>query len=122
MVLTESSPASILEISVERYGDTGSMSLTGELDRAQSERFEQQLLGLARERDVRNLTLDMQGLRSIDPAGLNAIRVVWANAGESGVDAILVRASSEVRFALEESGLDRVLPVVYECPDGPQSL
>src|SRR4029453_9947220 len=122
VVLSESSPASILEISVERYGDTGSMSLTGELDRTQSDRFEQQLLGLARERDVRNLTLDMQGLTSIDPAGLNAIRVVWADASQSGVDAILFRASSEVRFALEESGLDRVLPVVYECPDAPQSL
>lgn len=97
------------------------MSLTGELDRAQSEKFEQQLLGLACERDVRNLTLDLQGLRSIDPAGLDVIRAAWASAGKSGVDAILVRASAEVRFALEESGLDRVLPVVYECPDGPQS-
>jgi anti-anti-sigma factor len=97
------------------------MSLKGELDSEQSARFEQQLMGLAREQDVRSLTLDMQGLRSIDPAGLDAIRAAWASASQSGVDAILVRASSEVRFALEESGLDRVLPVIYECPDGPQS-
>jgi anti-anti-sigma factor len=97
------------------------MSLTGDLDRAQSDRFEQQLLGLAREQGVRNLTLDLQGLRSIDPAGLDVIRTAWASAAKTEVDAILVRASSEVRFALEESGLDRVLPVVYECPDGPQS-
>jgi anti-anti-sigma factor len=95
------------------------MSLTGELDRAQSDRFEQQLLGLAREQGVRNLTLDLQALRSIDPAGLDAIRAAWASASQTGVDAILVRASSEVRFAFEQSGLDRVLPVVYECPDGP---
>ena len=108
----------MLEIAVERYGDTGSMSLIGELDRSQSERFEQQLLELERERTVRNLTLDMQRLRSIDPAGLKVIRSAWERAGQSGVDAILVRASSEVRFALEESGLDRVLPVIYECPDG----
>jgi anti-anti-sigma factor len=121
VVLSESSQASILEIAVERHGDTGSMSLTGELDRAQSERFEQQLLALAREHGIRNLTLDLQGLRSIDPAGLDVIRTAWASAGKTGVNAILVRASSEVRFALQESGLDRVLPVVYECPDGPQS-
>jgi anti-anti-sigma regulatory factor len=63
----------------------------------------------------------MQGLRSIDPAGLDVIRTTWASAGQCGVDVILVRASAEVRFALEESGLDRVLPVVYECPDGPAS-
>lgn len=112
---------SILEIAVDRQGDTGSMSLTGELDRSQSERFEQQLQGLAQESDVRNLTLDMQGLRSIDSAGLDVIRTAWASARQSGVDVILVRASSEVRFALEESGLDQVLPVIYECPDGPAS-
>jgi anti-anti-sigma factor len=120
MVISETSQAngSMLEIDVERYGDTGSMSLIGELDRSQSERFEEQLLQLEQERAVRNLTLDMQGLRSIDPAGLNVIRSAWERARENGVDAILVRASSEVRFALEESGLDRVLPVIYECPDG----
>jgi anti-anti-sigma factor len=121
VVLSESSQAhaSILEIAVERNGDTGSMSLIGELDRSQSERFEQQLRGLAEEHAVRNLTLDMQRLRSIDAAGLNVIRTAWASAGQSGVEVILLRASSEVRFALEESGLDRLLPVIYECPDGP---
>jgi stage II sporulation protein AA (anti-sigma F factor antagonist) len=109
----------MLEIAVERHGDTGSISLIGELEQSQSERFEEHLLGLAQERAVRNLILDMQGLRSIDSAGLNVIRAAWASAGQSGVDAILVRASPHVRFALQESGLDRVLPVVYECPDGP---
>jgi anti-anti-sigma factor len=111
--------ASVLEIAVERYGDTGSMLLTGELDRSQTERFEEQLRGLTEEQAVRNLTLDMQDLRSIDPAGVNVIRTAWESAGQTGVEVILVRASSEVRFALEESGLDRVLPVIYECPDAP---
>jgi anti-anti-sigma factor len=113
--------SSILEIAIERQGDTGSMSLTGDLDRSQSERFEQQLQRLAQESAVRNLTLDMQGLRSIDSAGLDVIRTAWASAGRTGVDVILVRASSEVRFALEEIGLDQVLPVISECPDGPPS-
>ena len=109
----------MLEISVERHGDTGSISLTGELDRSQIEKFEQQLRHLAQEQAIRSLILNLQGLRSIDSAGLSVIRSAWAGAGQSGVDVILVRASSEVRFALEESGLDRVLPVVYECPDAP---
>jgi anti-anti-sigma factor len=112
----------VLEIAVERYGDNGSMSLAGELDRSQAERFEAELRGLTQESAVRSLTLDMQHLRSIDPAGLNVIRTAWESARQSGLDAILVRASSEVRFALEESGLDRVLPVIYECPDVPAGL
>ena len=113
----------MLEIAVERNGDTGSMSLTGEL-RPLPERAVRAAssTGSPRRRSVRSLTLDMQGLRSIDPAGLDVIRTAWESAGQSGVDAILVRASSEVRFALEESGLDRVLPVIYECPDGPLGL
>jgi anti-anti-sigma factor len=111
-----------LEIAVERYGDTGSMSLAGELGGSQTERFAARLLELTQESDVRNLTLDMQDLRSIDPAGLNVIRTVWEAADQSGVEAILVRASYELRFALEESGLDRVLPVIYECPDAARGL
>ena len=79
----------------------------------------EQLHGLTQESAVRNLTLDMQDLRSIDPAGLSVIRAAWEAADQSGVEAILVRASSDLRFALEESGLDRVLPVIYECPDTP---
>jgi anti-anti-sigma factor len=114
--------ASALEIGVERYGDTGSMSLAGELDQSQTERFAEQLRGLTQESAVRNLTLDLQDLRSIDPAGLGVIRAVWEAADQSGVEAILVRASSDLRFALEESGLDRVLPVIYECPDRPSGL
>jgi anti-anti-sigma factor len=120
-VLPESSQVPILEISVERNGDLGSISLIGELDRSQSERFAQELRRLAAEQAISSLTLDIKGLRSIDPAGLDVIRTAWASAGQTGVDAILVRASSEVRFALEESGLDRELPVIYECPDGPSS-
>jgi anti-anti-sigma factor len=112
---------SILEIAVERYGDTGSIALVGELDGSQSEQFDQQLQGLAHDEAVCNLILDMQGLRSIDTAGLEVIRSAWGAATESGVQTILVRASSDVRFAFEESGLDRVLPVVYECPDAPAS-
>lgn len=111
----------MLEIAVERYGDTGSMSLIGELEGSESERFEQQLRGLAQDSSVRNLTLDMKDLRSIDSAGLDVIRTAWESASQSGVEAILVHASSEVRFALEESGLDRVLPVIYECPEAPVS-
>jgi anti-anti-sigma factor len=114
--------ASALEIAVERYGDTGSMSLAGELDQSQTERFAEQLRGLTEESAVRNLTLDLQDLRSIDPAGLSVIRAAWEAADQSGVEAILVRASSDLRFALEESGLDRVLPVIYECPDTPPGL
>jgi anti-anti-sigma factor len=110
--------ASELEIAVQRYGDTGSMSLTGALDDSQTEVFAARLRELIQESAVRNLTLDMQDLRSIDPAGLNVIRSVWEAADHGGVEAILLRASYELRFALEESGLDRVLPVVYECPDG----
>jgi anti-anti-sigma factor len=114
--------ASALEIAVERYGDTGSMSLTGELDQSQTERFADELRGLTQESAVRNLTLDLQDLRSIDPAGLGVIRAAWEASDQSGVEAILVRASSDLRFALEESGLDRVLPVIYECPDRPPGL
>jgi len=114
--------ASELEIAVQRYGDTGSMSLTGDLDEAQTEIFAARLGELIQESTIRNLTLDMQDLRSIDPAGLNVIRSVWEAADHSGVEAILLRASYELRFALEESGLDRVLPVVYECPDAARGL
>jgi anti-anti-sigma factor len=111
-----------LEIAVQRYGDTGSMSLTGDLDGAQAEIFAARLGELIQESAIRNLTLDMQDLRSIDPAGLNVIRSAWETADHSGVEAILLRASYELRFALEESGLDRVLPVVYECPDAARGL
>jgi anti-anti-sigma factor len=106
-----------LEIAVQRYGDTGSMSLAGALDGSQTEVFAARLRELIQENAVRNLTLDMQDLRSIDTDGLDVIRSVWEAEDHSGVEAILLRASYELRFALEESGLDRVLPVVYECPD-----
>jgi anti-anti-sigma factor len=114
--------ASELEIAIDRYGDTGSMALTGDLDGSQAEIFAARLGELIQESAVRNLTLDMQDLRSIDPAGLNVIRSVWEAADHSGVDAILLRASYDLRLALEESGLDRVLPVVYECPDAARGL
>jgi anti-anti-sigma factor len=107
----------MLEIAVQRDGDTGSIALSGELDRSRIDVFEEQFRRLAQEQAVAHLILDMQALTSIDPAGLDAVRTIWASAQESGVELILVRASSEVRFALEESGLDRVIPVVYECPE-----
>jgi anti-anti-sigma factor len=115
------SNGSILEIAVERQGDTGSLVLTGECGHAHSGKLDQQLRSLAQDEAVSILVLDMQGLRSIDTAGLEVIRSAWAATSESGVPTILVRASSQVRFALEESGLDRLLPVIYECPDAPTS-
>jgi anti-anti-sigma factor len=107
----------MLEVSVQQDGDTSSIALTGELHGSEAGALEQRFLGLALERAGGNLILDMKGVRSIDPAGLDAIRSIWASAHEIGVELILVRASTEVRYALEESGLDRVLPVVYECPE-----
>ena len=99
------------------------MSLTGELDHSQTERFAEQLRGLTQESAVRNLTLDLQDLRSIDPAGLGVIRAAWEAADQSGVEAILLRASSDLRFApSRKAGLDRGLPVIYECPDRPPGL
>jgi anti-anti-sigma factor len=118
-VVFDNGQARALEIAVEQNGDTGSMALAGDLDRSQAELFEARLRGLTQESAVRSLTLDLQHLRSIDAAGLDVIRTAWESAGQSGLEAILVRASAEVRFALEESGLDRVLPVIYECPDAP---
>jgi anti-anti-sigma factor len=108
--------AGMLEIAVERDGGTGSISLAGELDRSQAGRLEEHLQQLVRDRPIENLILDMEGLRSIDPEGLNVIRSAWLDGSRSGIE-MLVRASTDVRLALEQSGLDQVLPVVYICPD-----
>jgi anti-anti-sigma factor len=108
----------MLEIAVRQDGGTGSVSLAGQLDGSQAPRLEQQLEQLVRGRTIDNLILDMEGLHSIDPEGLNVIRSAWLSGSRSGIE-MLVRASTDVRFALEQSGLDRVLPVVYICPDQP---
>jgi anti-anti-sigma factor len=118
VVITESAQVEgVLEIAVERTGDTGSISLKGALQEPDAERLEEHLLGLSGDETIRSLILDVKGLHTIDPAGLDVIRSAWVTA-QKGLDAFLVRASSDVRFAFEQSGLDRVLPVVYECSAG----
>jgi anti-anti-sigma factor len=103
-----------LEVVVDRHDGTGLLQVSGNLDGSRIERCEERVGGLLVEEGLANLILDLRGLRSIDSAGIELIRSLWERSRRNGLKLILVRASSAVRRPLELSGLDRLLPIVYE--------
>ena len=68
----------------------------------------------AQRRQGGSLIIDLRGLDSIDADGFGALLGAWNLTRQDGVEIILVRVSKHMRPLIEQSGIDRVLPVAYD--------
>jgi anti-anti-sigma factor len=95
----------------ERRLHTMIVRLSGDLDVACKERFQEEL---ARVLDgfTESLLLDLRDLNFIDSTGLQALVQTDALVRSDGVDFNILCGSGQVRNVLKETGLDGVLPVI----------
>jgi anti-anti-sigma factor len=118
-MLTQQTGAQIspFDISLEYHGDTGSLLLSGELDRSHERQLEQEYRRLAQVEAVSKLIVDIRRVTFADRRALELIRALCERARQDGLDLILMRARSELRRELERNGMHQLLPIAYELSD-----
>jgi len=107
------SPSAPFRIEVQRGGDAGCISLSGTYGAVVPVRLEEEIREAERAH-VRHLILDMRGLTSVDADALKTLLGDWAEERRDGLALILVRVPKAMRPLLEQTGLDRQLPISYE--------
>ncbi len=100
-------------IEVDRHEDAQSFVLRGDFVDGSADLFREQLKK-AQSRQGGSLIIDLRGLDSIDADGFGALLGAWNLTRQDGVEIILVRVSKHMRPLIEQSGIDRVLPVAYD--------
>jgi anti-anti-sigma factor len=100
-------------VEFERGGDSGCIRLSGTYERPLLARFAEEVEA-AEETQLRQLIVDLRTLERVDATALEALLGPWLAEHRDGVRLILVRVSKCMRELIEESGLDRQLPIYYE--------
>jgi len=103
-----------LVLSSERYGDTTLVRLSGEMDIACEDYFEQSMRPLEQEGSW--VVLDLSGLTFMDSTGLRLILRAWDQSRRDGFQLAVLPGTGPARRTLEVSGLQRVLPIVEDSP------
>jgi anti-anti-sigma factor len=106
---------SYFTVELHQGGDSACISLAGTYGPELLARFEQELQAVRSAR-LRQLIVDMHELGSADAPALDALLGRWSGKNRNGIRLILVRVPKHLRARLEETGLDRLLPVAYEGP------
>jgi anti-anti-sigma factor len=96
-------------------GDSACISVAGTYGPELLARFEEELAAVRVAR-LRQLIVDLHALGSADATALDALLGRWSGKRRNGIRLILVRLPKHLRSGLEETGLDRQLPVAYEGP------
>lgn len=89
------------------------ISVSGRYRASLLARFEEELEGAGHAR-LPHVVVDLSALESADAAALDALLGRWSRFNGDGVQLILVRVPKHLRVPLEETGLDRLLPVAYD--------
>jgi anti-sigma B factor antagonist len=108
-------PTSILQIAVSDDGGVRLLRLTGELDMAGIDRFEQ-LLTAQPGPEAGTFVLDMRGLTFIDSSGLRALIMADQRVRAEGGRFIVVRGPARVNEVLEVTGVAQRVELVDEPP------
>lgn len=106
---------SYFTVVLQRGGDSACISVSGTYGPELLARFEQELTAV-RKAHLRQLIVDLHALGSADATALEALLGRWSGTRRNGIRLILVRVPKHLRSGLEETGLDRQLPVAYEGP------
>jgi anti-sigma B factor antagonist len=114
MVLQSMSP---LELNTERRGDQLILSLGGELDLVNAQRFEDELALLEAD-SLATLVLDLRALTFIDSTGLRSVIAAHERARSGGRRLVVVRGAQAVDRLLSLTQLDQRLEMV----DDPESV
>jgi anti-anti-sigma factor len=107
------SPSALFRTEVQRGGDASCISLFGTYGAVVPVRLDEQIREAERAH-VRHLILDLRGLTSVDADALTTLLGNWAEEPRDGLVLILVRVPKAMRPLLEQTGLDRQLPISYE--------
>src|SRR5687768_10663324 len=102
-----------LDLQSDRYGETVVVRLTGELDIACEEHFEQSLRVLEQHAD--GIVLDLSALSFMDSTGIRLVLQAWYSTQRGGCEFAIVLGDSPVKRTLEIAGLDRVLPIATDA-------
>jgi anti-anti-sigma factor len=100
-------------VELQRGGDSGCLSVSGNYGDDLLARFEAELEA-AKDNQIRQLIVDLHALRGADALAIDALLGRWSANHRNGVRLILVRVPGHLRASLEETGLDRLLPIAYE--------
>jgi anti-sigma B factor antagonist len=95
----------------EQHLGTTIIRLMGEFDLSSEEGFQAELCHLL-DSSTRTLMLDLRGLKFIDSTGLRMLVQIDAVARQDGFDLSVMCGDGQVRYVLQQTGLDGVLPVV----------
>ena len=100
-----------LDVSTEISKGTATLRLTGELDLAGQETF-QNGLGKIESQPLRELFVDLRGLTFIDSSGLRMLITTLRDSRERGLDLAFIKPEGQVREVLEATRLMDELPLV----------
>jgi anti-sigma B factor antagonist len=104
-----------LDISVQGFGSTVEITLTGELDIASDRRLSETLKQVADDTTA-NVVIDLRGVTLMDSAGLRWLITADALSQAEGFRLWIVRAPGAVARTLAATGMDARLPIVDRPP------
>src|SRR5215213_8723161 len=96
------------------------VSLDGELDISNVERFEQELMGLEQPRP-QLIVLDLRGVRFIDSTGLSLLLNADARARRQDRHVTIISGSGAAKRIMRTVALDQILDVKTELPKREQA-
>ncbi len=101
-------------------GDELYVTLTGELDISNVERFEEELLKLEHARPAR-VILDLRAVRFIDSTGLSLLLNADARARRQSRHVTIVSGNGAARRIMRTVALDQILDVTTDLPKREQA-
>jgi anti-anti-sigma factor len=107
--------SSNLDISVNGFGSTVEITLSGELDIASDRRLSETLKQVADDTTA-NVVIDLRGVTLMDSAGLRWLITADALSQAEGFRLWIVRAPGVVERTLAATGMDARLPIVDRPP------
>jgi anti-sigma B factor antagonist len=107
-------PQAPFEMESANDGETGRLSLTGELDIATVPRVEQAIDALLAD-GVASLTIDLSGIGFVDSSGLRLFIVLDQRATAEGWTLALTRPSQQALTVFRVSGVEDALPFVEDA-------
>ena len=99
-----------MDFATERHDDVLSVRLSGRLDAAAAEAFEESLRQSIADTD-RAVILDFAGLDFIGSTGLRAVLTTAKTLHGRGAELVLCALSEPVRRVFRITGFDRILPI-----------
>jgi anti-sigma B factor antagonist len=106
-------PQAPFEMESAHDGETGRLTLAGELDIATVPRVEEAVEAILRQ-GTRQLTVDLSGLGFVDSSGLRLFIVLQQRAGSEGWKLALVKPQPQALKVFSVSGVESSLPFVED--------